>query len=107
MTGRTCLEIAIVRGHINVIEFILQRNPSTALISNSILGRLPLHNAVLSLNFRVTKLLVEIHPDALKHADFEGYKCVFLIDFILYLCRSGWSVLMEMDFITHCRVVIC
>jgi ankyrin repeat protein len=73
MTGRTCLEIAIVRGHFDVIEFILQRVPSTALISNSILGRLPLHNAVLSLNFRVTKLLVEIHPEALKHADFEGY----------------------------------
>jgi hypothetical protein len=31
----------------------------------------------------------------------------FLIDTILYLCRSGWfHISMEIDFITHCHVVI-
>jgi hypothetical protein len=30
---------------------------------------------------------------------------IFLIDFILYLCRSSWFR-MEIDFVTHCHVVI-
>jgi hypothetical protein len=30
----------------------------------------------------------------LKGDIFPSHVCIFLIDFILYLCRSGWSVLV-------------
>jgi hypothetical protein len=36
-----------------------------------------------------------------------SHKFFFLIDSILYLCRTGWfRISMEIDFVTHCHVVI-
>jgi hypothetical protein len=36
-----------------------------------------------------------------------SYEYFFLIDFILYLCHSGWfRISMEIDFVTHYHVVI-
>jgi hypothetical protein len=35
------------------------------------------------------------------------HEYIFLIDFILYLCCSGWfHISMEIDFVTHCHLMI-
>jgi hypothetical protein len=37
----------------------------------------------------------------------ECNRCLYLIDFILYPYRSGWfRISMEIEFVTHCHVVI-
>jgi hypothetical protein len=36
-----------------------------------------------------------------------SHEYIFLIEFILYLCCSGWfHISIEVDFVTHCHVVI-
>jgi hypothetical protein len=44
----------------------------------------------------------------LQHISYiPSHEYFFLIDSILYLCRSGWfrRISMEIDFVTHCHVV--
>jgi hypothetical protein len=40
------------------------------------------------------------------YSSISSHEHFFLIDFILYLCRSGWfRISMEIHFVTHCHVV--